>query len=714
MFRHLRKTLRRPARLSLVLLLNGLLPACGNGAPNDNGVVRYNRPQLTLANAGFELGAVAWKPLAENLVGFEITSDSLAATAGRRSLKIDLSRSRVFGEGTFRLVSPWLTLPGGGEFEFSAQVKASSAGRKVALRVINGVAKQALRSGKQRRGGAADHEEIGTAWTPVVLSGTLPAAEMDAYRLALEFEAPGVYWIDQIEFRHRGQSICAEAELTAGLQPVDHKTKLFAAPAQVPLQLWLANRTDQAHDLTLQLHLTGRLHAGQDLPAQTITLAGQTARRHVFTVPLAHADDYRLQWTLRQAAGTLVAQGVLRLAAHNPQLPAATVGEPVWGMHLNALNLEITLPLLRQAHVTYLRNALQLYWSQVEPKPGKWQWPDELIAYLHEQGFQFLPILGFPPRWASAPARPGAPDLQNKMPRSMEEFRNYLREVTARYGSQITRWEIWNEPNLPRYFDGTPGDYGAVLAASVRAFAQLQPQAQLAGLSLAWSDDNLAGFVQQALAQARPQAISFHPYEKIAPEQALMTKIEQLRLQVRELCSYVPELWATETGYRGRDSINAAIPYYSPPRPATVNEMTQAEYLVRHALLAKAAGVKYYFCYSMDSERSRSGPDVHGLLDHDQEASVKPALLAYLTLARLCGEATFERREEVDDPAQYLMHYRRADGRRFSALWQSEGTAMMALPASLQRAEAWDFFGNRLMPASGKLSIQSRPVYFLQ
>ncbi|MCK6560598.1 hypothetical protein HUU39_26675 [candidate division KSB1 bacterium] len=693
-----------------------VLFSCTSAPAGGGEVVRYNRPQLTLANAGFELGAVAWKPLAENLVGFEITSDSLEATAGRRSLKIDLSRSRVFGEGTFRLVSPWLTLPGGGEFEFSAQVKAASAGRKVALRVINGVAKQALRSGKQRRGGAADHEAISTAWTPVAFSGTLPVAEKDAYRLALEFEAPGVYWIDQIEFRHRGQSICAEAELTAGLQPVDRKTKLSAAPAQIALQLWLANRAERPRDLKLQLHLASRLHAGQDLPAQAVTLAGQTSRRHVFTIPLAHADDYRLEWTLRETAGPLVAQGVLRLAAHNAQLPAATAGEAVWGMHLNAMNLEITLPLLRQAHVTYLRNVLQLYWSQVEPKPGKWQWPDELIAYLQEQGFQFLPILGFPPRWASAPATPGAPDLQNKMPRSMEEFRNYLREVTGRYGRQITRWEIWNEPNLPRYFDGTPGDYGAVLAAAVRAFAQLQPQAQLAGLSLAWSDDNLAGFVQQALApsQARPQAVSFHPYEKIAPEQALMEKIEQLRLQVRELCGYVPELWATETGYRGRDSINAAIPYYSPPRPATVDEMTQAEYLVRHALLAKAAGVKYYFCYSMDSERSRSGPDVHGLLDHDAEASVKPALLAYVTLAQLCGDAVFERREELANPGQYLMHYRRADGRRFSALWQSEGTATVALPASVQRAEAWDFFGNRLTPAAGKLPIQTRPVYFLQ
>ncbi|MDZ7275636.1 MAG: hypothetical protein ONB51_11560 [candidate division KSB1 bacterium] len=692
-----------------------VLFSCVRAPADSDDVVRYHRPQYTLDNAGFELGSVGWKPLAENLVGFTITSDSIEFTAGWRSLKIDLSRSRVFDGGSFRLVSPWLTLPGGGEFEFSAQVKAGGAGGKVALRVINGVAKQALRRGKQRRGGAADHEVISAAWTPVVLSGTLPVAEKDAYRLALEFEAPGVYWIDQIEFRHRGQSICAEAELTAGLQPVDRKTKLSAAPAQVPLQLWLANRTDRPRALKLQLHLAGRLHAGQDLPAQALTLAGQTSRRHVFTVPLAHADDYRLAWTLREAAGPLVAQGVLRLAAQNAQLPAATRGEAVWGMHLNAMNLEITLPLLRQAHVTYLRNVLQLYWSQVEPKPGKWQWPDELLAYLQEQGFEFLPILGFPPRWASVPARPGGSDLLNMMPRSLDEFRNYLREVTARYGSQITRWEIWNEPNLPRYFDGTPGDYGAVLAAAVSAFAQLQPQARLAGLSLAWSDDNLAGFVQQALTptQARPQAISFHPYEKIAPEQALMEKIEQLRLQVRELCGYVPELWATETGYRGRDSINAAIPYYSPPRPTTVNEMTQAAYLVRHALLAKAAGVKYYFCYSMDSERSRSGPDVHGLLDYDPDASVKPALLAYLTLAQLCGDAVFERRQELDNPGQYLMHYRRADGRRFAALWQSEGTAVVTLPAALQGAEAWDFFGNRLTPASGKLQLDTRPVYFL-
>jgi hypothetical protein len=112
---------------------------------DDNNVVRHNRPQLTLRNAGFELGAVEWKPLAENLVGFEIISDSLDATEGQRSLKIDLSRCRVFDQGNFLLVSPWLTLPGGGDFEFSAQVKADAPGRKAGWRVISGVAKQALR-----------------------------------------------------------------------------------------------------------------------------------------------------------------------------------------------------------------------------------------------------------------------------------------------------------------------------------------------------------------------------------------------------------------------------------------------------------------------------------------------------------------------------------------------------------------------------------------
>lgn len=690
---------------------------CGGLCADDNNVVRYNRPQLTLHNAGFELGAAEWKPIADNLIGFDIASDSLNATEGRRSLKIDLSRSRDFGSGNFRLVSPWLTLPGGGEFEFTMQIKADAPGRTIAVRVINGVAKQALRKDKQKRTRLAGKEECGTTWTPIIINGTLPTAEKDSYRLALEFEAPGVYWIDQIDFRRNGKSICVAPELEARLTPANLKTKIFAAGAEAPLALWIANRSERGRNLQFHIQQTGRLTAETSTQQIPIKIKPQESLRHPVQLKLPHADDYRLAWSLRDESGKQMSAGVLRVAAQNMALPASTAGEPVWGMHLNATNMDITLPILRQARVTYLRNIFQIYWNQVEPRPGKWQWPDELLAYLHEQDFQLLPILGFPPRWASAPAKPGGTELLNKMPRAMAEYENYLREVITRYGKQIPRWEIWNEPNLPRYFEGTPEEYGLLLAASVDFFKQAQPEAKLAGLSLAWSDDNRELFAKAALSQhkAQPQALSFHPYEKIAPEEALVDKMSQLLALAQQAQGYVPELWATETGYRGRDSINTAVPYYSPARPTTVDEMTQAAFLVRHALLSKSAGVKYYFCYSMDSERPNRGPDIHGLLDYDWNATVKPALLAYLTLAQLCGDAAFEQREEMGDPGLYLLHYRRADGRRFSALWQtaarSGGSA--ELPASLRGAEAWDFFGNRFT-AGNKQPVGTYPIYFLK
>lgn len=690
----------------------------GNGLrANDNNVVRYNQPQVTLHNAGFEMGAAEWKPIAENLVGFEIVSDSLNATEGRRSLKIDLSRSRDFGSGNFRLVSPWLTLPGGGEFEFTMQIKADAPGRTLAVRVINGVAKQALRKDKQRRSRLAGKEECGTTWTPITINGALPTAEKDSYRLALEFEAPGIFWIDQIDFRRSGKSICVAPELEARLTPATVKTKIFAAGAETPLEIWIVNRSERGRNLQFHIQQTGRLTAETSSRQIPLAIKPQESVRHPVQLKLPHADDYRLAWSLRDESGKQLSAGVLRVAAQNPALPAATAGEPVWGMHLNATNMDITLPILRQARMRYLRNIFQIYWNQVEPRPGKWQWPDELFAYLREQDFQLLPILGFPPRWASVPAKPGGTELLNKMPRAMTEYENYLREAVARYGKQIPRWEIWNEPNLPRYFEGTPEEYGLLLAATVDFFKQTQPEAKLAGLSLAWSDDNRELFAKAALSQQKvqPQALSFHPYEKIAPEEALVDKMAQLRALAQHAQGYAPELWATETGYRGRDSINAAVPYYSPARPTTVDEMTQAAFLVRHALLSKSAGVKYYFCYSMDSERPNRGPDIHGLLDYDWNATVKPALLAYLTLAQLCGDAAFEKREDMGEAGLYLLHYRRADGRRFSALWQTTSRAgeNADLLASLRGAEAWDFFGNRLT-VGNKLAVGAYPVYFLK
>ena len=538
---------------------------------------------------------------------------------------------------------------------------------------------------------------------------------LTAWRLSWNPE--GVYWIDAVEFQHNGKSICSKPAIEAGLQPADLNKKIYDAPADIPVDAWITNRSNKQRAFELLVKQSAQLREVTSEQRFNFTVAANQSLRQQLNFKLNGADVYRIDWQFLDDNGQQINQGFFSIGTSNTQLSRASGGEPVWGMHLSGLNLDVSLPLLRDAGVTHLRNLLNFYWNLIEKRQSRLRWPDKLYRFLDEQGFQTLGTVGFPPRWASMPIKPGGSRRQNKMPRSFDTYRQYLHDVVDRYGSGVKIWEVWNEPNLPRYFEGTPEEYGQLLKVSVEAIKEKQPDAQVAGMSLAWSDKNLTDFMRSALTagEPNPDAISFHPYEKTSPEQAgMVMKIKTLQENFAKLRNYTPALWATETGFRARDSINKAIPYYSPPRPRTVRTMKQAEYVVRHAILAKTAGVKYYFLYSLDSERPKRGPDIHGLLDYDWAGSVKPALLAYTTLVQLCGDAQFENRENLNNEQQYLLHFRRKDGKRLSLLWQVEGESSINLPSSLQEAESYDLFGNRIESSNNEqIKLQTRPVYFL-
>jgi hypothetical protein len=91
------------------------------------------------------------------------------------------------------------------------------------------------------------------------------------------------------------------------------------------------------------------------------------------------------------------------------------------------------------------------------------------------------------------------------------------------------------------------------------------------------------------------------------------------------------------------------------------------------------AGVKYFFVYALDSERINRGPDIYGLLDESWVASPKPALLAYVTLATLLGDAKFEKRFDVGDPEIYLLQFQRHDGKSVDILWTTKGEKHVSL-----------------------------------
>ena len=715
---HSHKNLFRSFAFTLMLLSTSNTSACALQQRKDESLVpRVHKPPREIFNAGFELGEAYWKPVSDGLINARVLSDSTQAHEGRRSLKIDLRNSAVLEkDASFFLLTPWLALEQGGTVSFTLFARSEQPRAKLALRVFHATSNEALSKGTQEQKSLGRDFALTAAWQSYRLEGQLPAAEKDNYRFALRFEAGAVYGIDAVEILWNGKPLTRKPNVEAALLPPQ---ELLQPLGKVETTLRLLNRTAQEQRLQFHAVMKARQRRNETKLEKKFVLTAEQALLERVPFELPHGDVYEIAWQLLEENGTLIQKDQIRLAARGVDLPPVLRGRAEWGMHLNSNNLERVLPTLRNAGIRHLRNVMSLHWESVEPSPQNWQWPEALSDYLQQNDFIVLGKLGFTPKWAVPPENAKGWPIQNQMPASLAAFRTYVRETVAHYQDRITCWEVWNEPNLPRYFAGTPAQYGEVLASAIAEIKATQPTAEIAGFAVAqfYKPETMDFFRAAITSQPdlRVSAVSFHPYFNHSPEQAgLVQRIGEVNEVFETLRGNNPHFWITEYGYQNTELLNTALASQPPLRPNLIDEMTMASYLVRTACLAKLAGVKYFFCYAMDSERVNRGADLFGLLESSWQGAPKPGLLAYLTLAQLLSDANYEEREHLNNPEIYLLHFRRSDQRRVSVLWQATGTSSFSLPASLRQTEAFDLFGNRFETArSSNVSLSGQPIFFL-
>lgn len=156
-------------------------------------------------------------------------------------------------------------------------------------------------------------------------------------------------------------------------------------------------------------------------------------------------------------------------------------------------------------------------WSAIESVKGVYDWAyaDRWINGARDRGLQVLGLIVNTPVWAR---EHGAPIYSP--PTSSDDFRDFVTAVVKRYQARITHWEVWNEPNLPRFMGFTdlrPRKYVDLLKVAYPAIKLIQPQGTViaAGLSPAVGVDAPPNFVNDmyiAGAKGYFDALAMHPY----------------------------------------------------------------------------------------------------------------------------------------------------------------------------------------------------------
>ncbi len=240
----------------------------------------------------------------------------------------------------------------------------------------------------------------------------------------------------------------------------------------------------------------------------------------------------------------------------------------------------VVLDKLAAAGATWIR--MDVGWAALEEQGqgemGQWyvdrvrRWVDE----ADERGLKVLATVWATPQWADKGVG------VNKAP-DPEEYATAARYLAGELRGRVDAWQVWNEPNLDGFYDGTATDYAALLRAAYPAFKAGDPDALVVLGGPSYNDVPWLTEVYDAGAAGSFDVMSTQPYmgpADLSPEAPdngeiwRMTHVAAVRQLMVERGDGDLPIWFTEFGWSSHD-----VPAEEPWKRG-VTEQQQGEYLV--------------------------------------------------------------------------------------------------------------------------------------
>lgn len=183
-------------------------------------------------------------------------------------------------------------------------------------------------------------------------------------------------------------------------------------------------------------------------------------------------------------------------------------------------------------------------WSSLERKQGAWDFStwDRYVEEALANKKKLLAILAYDTSWIYQENR----SLDKITAQELPFFINYVETVVSRYRGKIAAYEIWNEPNMPRFWKGSAEGFAALTLAAVKKIREVDPGAFIVAGALWRVPKNYIRQLFKSGAMDYVDAISFHPY---AVNPAGAVRAGDRMIKAMEQYHYGGEIWATEAGY---------------------------------------------------------------------------------------------------------------------------------------------------------------------
>lgn len=297
-------------------------------------------------------------------------------------------------------------------------------------------------------------------------------------------------------------------------------------------------------------------------------------------------------------------------------------------IHLHREDLDAIFEHVRALKVGWVK--AQVAWKVYEPAPGRYDEErfaelDSLVERAEGDGVNVLLSVAKAPEWSRPTAEMDGP------PRDVAHFRRFMGALATRYQGQVAAYELWNEPNLRREWNGAPLNASEVVAL-MRAGAEGVREADADALLISGApattgindgvtavDDRI--FFSEMLAAGIGDVvdgIGVHPYGWANPPGAsaadaapaapthndhpsffFADTLSDYRTLLNEAGYGRLPLWPTEAGWGSAEGMGA------PPEGATfmahVSERQQAIYTMEALAMAQSeVGVGPVFLWNLN------------------------------------------------------------------------------------------------------------------
>lgn len=495
---------------------------------------------------------------------------------------------------------------------------------------------------------------------------------------------------------------------------LNYSDSIIAPGQSITIKIPFINQTQHAQTMTARLNVLDTWEK-QVLPSSEIQLSLQPNEKQVIskTFTLDQLGCYKLRITDPQNEDCL--KEVTSFACLPEGSPPV---HPFFGAHVNATQ---NMPEMAR-RIGYAQNRVHnmtqfTWWVRLEPERGQWQIDKQKQTYdrYNDLGFEHFGQWFGSPYWAVT-----LPDGKHPTPRKPNSYpagwaptdeqavRDYVTRTIEAF-PQIKQWEMWNEPYVSMFWQGSPDQYFQLCRIMYQQAKRIRPDLQVFSqlpYDSPWLDRVLElGILDYC------DGIAYHRYYKGSEHpQAVAIPVKKLRKRLADFGKADMPLINSESGVTGTTFLRGLkIPEYSPEILQTKFQFREAaSMMVQSNIVLMSQGVKaryHYFHQPVNIKKGRAYPNYTTC-----EITRSPLPMA-ISNAILVWQLDGGRVKQTLSPIEGLRVYfsKRNDGKTLAIAW-CEDQAKITL--SVTPDQALNMMGNPL-ENKAKISISDEPVYLI-